>query len=154
MADQLAQHLGSVAIFAYLSPNELQIIEKYMFFNTINPGEFVFKEGEKGDYVCFVIHGMLEVIKINQNDQPVVLAQLTKGASIGEMALIDRLTRSASVRASGPTGLVVLTRKGFEMILRLHPEIGINILKGIASLLSLNLRKTSERLAEFMPTLG
>jgi hypothetical protein len=40
------------------------------------------------------------------------------------------------------------------MILRLHPEIGINILKGIASLLSLNLRKTSERLTEFMPTLG
>ena len=67
MADQLAQHLSNVAIFAYLSPNELQVIEKYMFFNTINPGEFVFKEGEKGDYVCFVIHGMLEVIKINQN---------------------------------------------------------------------------------------
>jgi CRP/FNR family cyclic AMP-dependent transcriptional regulator len=29
----------------------------------------------------------------------------------------------------------VLTRKGFEMILKLHPEIGIKILKGIASLL-------------------
>ncbi len=154
MAEQLAQHLSNVAIFSYLSQTDLQVIEKYMFFNTINPGEFVFKEGEKGDYVCFVIHGTLEVIKINSNDQPVVLTHLNKGASIGEMALIDRLTRSASVRASVPTGLVVLTRKGFEMILRLHPEIGINILKGVASLLSLNLRKTSEQLAQFMPTLG
>ena len=47
-----------------------------------------------------------------------------------------------------------MTRKGFDMILRLHPEIGINILKGVASLLSINLRKTSERLTEHMPTLG
>jgi hypothetical protein len=47
-----------------------------------------------------------------------------------------------------------MTRKGFDMILRLHPEIGINILKGIASLLRINLRKTSERLTEYMPTLG
>ena len=154
MADHLAQHLTSVAIFTYLSESEIQIIEKYMFFNTIKPGEFVFKEGEKGDYVCFVIHGMLEVIKFNQSDQPVILAKLSKGASIGEMALIDRLTRSASVRAASATGVVVMTRKGFEMILRLHPEIGINILKGVASLLSINLRKTSERLTEYMPTLG
>ena len=101
-----------------------------------------------------MIHGMLEVIKFNQSDQPVILAKLSKGASIGEMALIDRLTRSASVRAASATGVVVMTRKGFEMILRLHPEIGINILKGVASLLSINLRKTSERLTEYMPTLG
>jgi hypothetical protein len=40
------------------------------------------------------------------------------------------------------------------MILRLYPEIGIKILKGVASLLSMNLRKTSEKLAEYMPGLG
>ena len=41
MADHLAQHLTSVAIFTYLSESEIQVIEKYMFFNTIKPGEFV-----------------------------------------------------------------------------------------------------------------
>jgi CRP-like cAMP-binding protein len=70
------------------------------------------------------------------------------------MALIDKLTRSASIRACTSSSLIVLTRKGFDMILKLHPEIGIKILKGIASLLSINLRKTSDKLAEFMPPLA
>ena len=56
--------------------------------------------------------------------------------------------------ARNASRLIVLTRKGFDLILRLHPEIGIKILKGIALLLSTNLRKTSDRLAEFMPPLA
>ena len=154
MTERLSDYLSLIPIFSGLSETELQTIEKYMFFNKIGPGEFVFKEGEKGDFVCFVASGALDVIKFNQNAQPVVITTLAKGGSIGEMALIDKLTRSASIRACTPTSLIVLTRKGFEMILKLHPEIGIKILKGVASLLSINLRKTSDKLAEFMPPLA
>lgn len=154
MSERLADHLTHVTIFSGLTPEELVAIEKYMFFSKVEPGEFVFREGEKGDYVCFVADGTLDIIKVNNNAQPVVIASMTKGASIGEMALIDKLTRSASVRARNPSSLIVLTRKGFDLILKLHPEIGIKILKGIALLLSINLRKTSDKLAEFMPPLA
>jgi CRP-like cAMP-binding protein len=153
MSERLAEHLGQIPIFAALTQTELQTIEKFMFFNKVEAGDFVFKEGEKGDYVCFVASGALDIIKFNQNAQPVVITTLSRGGSIGEMALIDKLTRSASVRACTTSSLIVLTRKGFDMILKLHPEIGIKILKGIASLLSINLRKTSDKLAEFMPPL-
>jgi CRP/FNR family cyclic AMP-dependent transcriptional regulator len=154
MSERLSDHLGQIPIFSGLNEQELLAIEKFMFFNKVEPGEYVFKEGEKGDYVCFVAAGALDVIKLNQNAQPVVITTLARGGSIGEMALIDKLTRSASIRACTPSSLIVLTRKGFEMILKLHPEIGIKILKGIASLLSINLRKTSDKLAEFMPPLA
>ena len=154
MSERLADHLSLIPIFSALQNEELQTIEKYMFFNKIEPGEYVFREGEKGDYVCFVAGGALDVIKLNQQAQPVVITTLAKGGSIGEMALIDKLTRSASVRAVAPSSLIVLTRKGFDLILKLHPEIGIKILKGVASLLSINLRKTSDKLAEFMPPLA
>ncbi len=154
MSERLADHLSLIPIFSALQNEELQTIEKYMFFNKIEPGEYVFREGEKGDYVCFVAGGALDVIKLNQHAQPVVITTLAKGGSIGEMALIDKLTRSASVRAVAPSSLIVLTRKGFDLILKLHPEIGIKILKGVASLLSINLRKTSDKLAEFMPPLA
>lgn len=154
MSERLSDHLGQIPIFSGLNEQELLAIEKFMFFNKVEPGEYVFKEGEKGDYVCFVASGALDVIKLNQNAQPVVITTLARGGSIGEMALIDKLTRSASIRACTPSSLIVLTRKGFEMILKLHPEIGIKILKGIASLLSINLRKTSDKLAEFMPPLA
>lgn len=154
MSERLADYLSLVPIFSALTPDELQSVEKYMFFSKVEPNEFVFREGEKGDYVCFVADGALDVIKFNHNAQPVVIATLAKGGSIGEMALIDKLTRSASVRARAPSSLIVLTRKGFDLILKLHPDIGIKILKGIALLLSINLRKTSDKLAEFMPPLA
>ena len=153
MSERLADYLCLIPIFSALQPDELQAIEKFMFFNKIESGEYVFKEGEKGDYVCFVASGALDVIKLNHNAQPVIITTLAKGSSIGEMALIDKLTRSASVRACTPTNLIVLTRKGFDLILKLHPAIGIKILKGVASLLSINLRNTSDKLAEFMPPL-
>lgn len=154
MSERLSDHLTHVTIFTGLAQEDLVAIEKYMFFSKVEPGEYVFREGEKGDYVCFVAAGSLEVIKVNGNSQPVVIARMAKGSSIGEMALIDKLTRSASVRAQTSSNLIVLTRKGFDLILRMHPEIGIKILKGVASLLSINLRKTSDKLAEFMPPLA
>ena len=70
MSESLADYLGQVPIFSNLALPELQTIEKYMFFNKVELGEFVFKEGEKGDYVCFVMHGALDVIKLNQHAQP------------------------------------------------------------------------------------
>ena len=63
------------------------------------------------------------------------------------MALIDMLTRSATVKASELTALVKLSKKDFETILNDYPRIGIEILRGIAVLLSLKLRRTSENLS-------
>lgn len=137
-------------IFAGLSTQELAAIEKFMFVNNVEAGDCVFNEGEKGDYVCFVASGMLDVLKKNSAGLQVVITAIQAGNSIGEMALIDRQSRSASVRARETSSLVVLTRKGFDMIIRQHPDIAIRILINIAQKLSQNIRSTSERLAEFM----
>ncbi|MDF3030399.1 MAG: cyclic nucleotide-binding protein [Moraxellaceae bacterium] len=154
MNEHLADHLSLIPMFSTLTAEELQGIEKYLFFKSVDQGGFVFREGERGDYLCFVALGTLEVIKHNHEGQPVVISRLAKGHSIGEMALLDRLTRSASVRASTPSRLIVLTRESFDAVLDQHPVVGIKILKGIAHVLSTNLRKTSDRLAEFMPSLA
>lgn len=153
MSERPADYLSLIPIFFGLMPDELLVVEQHCTVMHKAPGEFVFREGEKGEAVCFVASGSLEVIKFNQNAQPVVITLLGKGSSIGEMALIDRLTRSASVRARTQASLIVLTQEGFEHILQSHPAVGIKILKGIAHLLSMSLRKTSDRLAEFMPSL-
>ncbi|MDF2445061.1 MAG: cyclic nucleotide-binding protein [Moraxellaceae bacterium] len=154
MSERLADDLSLIPIFSTLQPDELHTLEGQLYLRKVAPGELVFREGEKGDYLCFVASGNLEVIKLNQGAQPVVISKLAKGSSIGEMALLDRLTRSASVRAATASSLVVLTRESFEHILAEHPAIGIKIMRGIALLLSFNLRKTSDRLAEFMPSLA
>jgi CRP-like cAMP-binding protein len=80
----------------------------------------------------------------------VIIASLTRGRSIGEMAIIDDYPRSATIKAWANSTLVTLTREGFEQILDQHSAIGIKLLKEISRLLSMNLRRTSSQLADYL----
>ena len=142
--------LIEIPIFDKVHSSELKLITKFMNFMDFEPKEIVFKEGEKGDYVCFVADGAFRVIKKTESGRQVVIASLTKGRSFGEMAVIDDFPRSATVRAWSKSTLVILTREGFNNILDQHPAIGIKILKRMARLLSMNLRKTSSQLADHL----
>jgi len=140
----------NIPILARLKDKELKIIIKYMNLIEVIPGETVFKEGDTGDYVCFVVDGTLDVVKKSETGESIVISTLSKGGSIGEMAVIDELPRSATVKARTKSTLITLSQENFNYILAEHSTIGVKVLKGIARLLSMNLRKTSSRLADYM----
>ena len=146
----IVDFLITMLLFDSLSSNELDIVSKHMNVVTIDRDEVIFREGDKGDYVCFVVEGSVEVLKQTGESKSVVLNRLRKNSTIGEMALIDEYSRSATVRVVTQSTLVTLSRTSFDRIIEDHPRIGIKILKGISRLLSLNLRKTSSRLADYM----
>lgn len=148
MNNILFEHLKTSPIFSKLEPHMFQTIENYLVFYELQPNDYLFKEGEHGDYIAFILVGELLVLKNNQHGSSTQVGRVKAGDCIGEMALIDTLTRSASAMASQPTALVTLSKKNFEMILTEYPKVGIEMLRGIANLLSLRLRKTSEELAK------
>lgn len=143
-----------IPIFDNLDPHELRLAVKYMNIVQAKPGEIIFREGDRGDYVCFVADGTLEVIKTSESGHHVAISTLGKGRSIGEMSILDNFPRSASVRARSSAQMVTLSREDFNTIVDEHPRIGIKILMGLARILSLSLRKTSSRLADYMLPLG
>lgn len=142
--------LIDIPLFDEVSSAELKIVARHMNLIQVKAGDTLFNEGDKGSYMCFVVDGILDIIKETARGRDVVISSLARGRSIGEMSVIDNAPRSATVRARTVTNLVVLTRDAFEAILKTHPQIGIKILKGLARLLSMNLRKTSSQLADFM----
>jgi len=113
-------------------------------------GEHLFVEGDQGTLMGFVVNGILEIQKRADTGENIVLARLTKGSSIGEMALIDKSPRSATVIAKQATTMVTLTDKGFELLAEKYPSLGIKVIQKIARLLSLNMRRTSSKLADLM----
>lgn len=147
---QIIDFLIQIPLFDQLDSTELMLLANHMNFYEIKKDELLFKEGDKGDYVCFIVEGRLEVIKESATGQAVVIATLSKGRTIGEMSIIDHTPRSATVKASTDATLVTLTGKGFDTILEKHSKIGIKILKGVARLLSMNMRKTSSQLADIL----
>lgn len=148
--EETRSFLINLPIFSSFNVDELSILAKHMSYIHLQNGEHLFLEGDQGSFMGFVVSGILEVQKRSDTGQNIALARLPKGSSIGEMAIIDKSPRSATVIARQPTTMVTLTDKGFDILAERYPSLGIKVIKKIARLLSLNMRRTSSKLADLM----
>lgn len=142
--------LVDLPFFAKFDSQELDVLEKNLELKRYIKGEFVFREGEPGTFMGFVVKGSLEVVKENKKGQLKRLVEIKKGLTFGEMALADNYARSATIMVKEPSELLILTRDKLDEICGRHPEIGIKILQGVSRLLSLNLRRTSGALSDYL----
>ena len=152
MKENITDLLVKIPMFAGLNAEELEILKKYIELFEVEQGATLFEEGDQGDYVCFVVNGRLDVTKRTITGDDFVLNTLARGQSVGELSIIDKRPRSATVRAKTEATLFTLTRSDFEVIMKEYSEISIKILKGLSLLLSKKLRQTSSRLISYMAT--
>jgi CRP/FNR family cyclic AMP-dependent transcriptional regulator len=148
--ENIIDFIANVPLFDMLKDEELSIVAKNMNLLDFSKDEIIWNEWDKGDFICFVVAGKLNVLKRCSVDTLSPMASLERGKSIGELSIVERFPRSATLKASTDAVVVTLSRDTFELILKEHTEIGIKILKSLACLLSHNLRKTSSRLDDYM----
>lgn len=141
----------TLPLFDVFRTDEIDILSRHMNYAEILRGEHLFVEGDKGDFMCFVVRGLLDVLKTSSNGTYRVIARLGKGNTIGEMSIIDKSPRSATVIARQPSVVIILTKKGFDILTDRYPVVGITLLKKIMRLLSLNMRLTTSKLADNLP---
>ena len=154
MNQSIIDFLISLPIFDKLSSEELHVVGKFMYYVKAKHGKIIFKEGDKGSYIFFLASGVVDVLKYSESGHYVSIATLSKGRSIGEMAVIDNYTRSATIRTRDNVMLLMIEKTEFNKLLEKYPAIGVKILLGITRLLSQGLRKTSSRLVDYMLPLG
>lgn len=148
---QVTDFFMSVPFFDRINHEEIKVIAKHIAMMDVKKGDILFNESDKGNYLCFIVSGILEVIvKKEATGEDVVIATLSKGQSTGEMAIIEDMPRFATIRALDDSKIYILSKSAFELILTKHPHIGIKLLKGVAYVLSNNLRHTSIKLASVM----
>ena len=138
--------LEQIPFFDDLSEDEMTTLMNYMSLYELDAGEILFKEGEIGQYVSFVVEGKMDVLKKSITGSEISIATISHGYALGEMALIDQSPRSATIRAQTKATLAVLPQSAFKIILKNQPAIGIKILTGFARFQTENLRKTSDQL--------
>lgn len=153
-AEALADFIINLPLFEFLEREALAKVAAHMDFLDLEPGQVLFNEWDRADFVCFIQSGELDVTKKTGPDNREVMATLRRGRSIGEMSIINNFPRSSTVVARTRVRLAIFPRMAFETILDENAGIGVNILKGLANLLSVNLKKTSSRLADNMLPLG
>ena len=101
--------------------------------------------------MCFVVRGLLDVLKKTTTGDYRVVARLGKGSTIGEMSIIDKSPRSATAIARQPSVVIILTKKGFDILTIDYPSVGVTLLKTIMRMLSLNMRLTTSKLVDTLP---
>lgn len=141
-------HLSSIPVLRDLTDSELDTLDGYFSEVWLQPGDTLFNEGDREQFVGFIMQGSVEIVKNSVSGQSQQIARLNKGSTIGEMSLLDSLPRSATVKAIMPTLFHILRQEDFREIERESPAIAIKILKFIARSLSMNMRKTSNTLSD------
>ncbi|HLP28026.1 MAG TPA: cyclic nucleotide-binding domain-containing protein [Candidatus Didemnitutus sp.] len=84
----------------------------------VTPGEFVFRYGDRARFMYFISHGSVEVLSSDGSQ----IGTLQTGDFFGEMALLEKRRRSASIRAIEYSDLYVLDAAAFDHILTNFPE--------------------------------
>ncbi|KAH7484532.1 hypothetical protein PRIC1_003842 [Phytophthora ramorum] len=93
------------------------------------PGEYVFKEGQVGRHMYFLVKGVAEVVLKAGTSEEQVVATLLEGGYFGEIAMLTRSKRAASIRAKTYMSLFVLSLNGLDRISLHYPEMAHNIIQ-------------------------
>lgn len=109
--------LRSIPLFSELSDKDLLRICKNVLEVDLEPGEVLFEEGDQGDRAYVIQSGELEIYK-HSGTQEIMLAKRGPEEIIGEIALFEDTRRTASVRATKATHLIVISREQLDELIR------------------------------------
>ncbi len=145
--------LGRSPVFDLLSRAELQALARLCRTVTWAAGDVVFREGDPGASLFVLTEGEVEVLNGHGEDPaagPKVIAVLSAPSAFGEMALVDREARSATVRARTPCQALELTAEAFTAFRKRSRDGFTFVVINVARILSSRLRETSQRLASHL----
>lgn len=125
------ERLARVPLFSSLSQRDLQRIAARATSHRAHAGEELTREGRPG-FEFFVIGDGRAVVRRKGRK----VASLKKGDFFGELALLERVPRNATVVAETDMELWVLDGREFGAVLREVPEIAVKLLAGLAKRLS------------------
>jgi len=140
--------LAETPIFGSLPEPVLSRLVDAIHVVRLDAGAEVFAEGELARCMFLVAEGELEICKRGRNGAEFCLAVLGRGASVGEMALIDIQPRSATVRALNPTLLYVLNQSEIAKLYATDLEVYALLVSNIAREISRRLRVADQVLVD------
>jgi signal transduction histidine kinase len=127
MIDTIKGFLHNLSLFSELSDSDLDKLVDMAEEVTLEQGDVLMEEGTPGDALYIVLDGDFEVSKRSGN-QEVVLAMRGTGEVLGEMALIEDLPRSATVKASRKSKLLKITKGVFQTLIGSSTSAALSVL--------------------------
>ena len=119
--------LEAIPLFRGLTPAEQRHLHNLLGVKSFPAGASILTAEQPGDVAYIVLDGTVKVQVDRPDGTPVILAILRAGEVAGEMSLVDRLGRSATVVAMEQSTLAWLTNRDFWNCLRSMPTMTFNL---------------------------
>ncbi|MEZ4471294.1 MAG: cyclic nucleotide-binding domain-containing protein [bacterium] len=148
-ANALHAFFVKVPLFSGLSREELDDIVRAVRPVNIPAGQVIFAEHDAGDSAYVIQAGHVEVSR-RIDGKDVVLARLGPSEVIGELALIDGASRSATCRTLEDCTLLRLDKGEFDYLRRNLRPAAYSIIRVIAATIAGRIRATNEQMAELL----
>lgn len=136
------ERLRGMPIFRYLNYQELVRVLNITTVREVNVTETILREGTTGDELYILLEGR---VALHKDDT--FLTELVSGDHFGEMALVDREPRSATVVALEHTRLLSIRRKDFYDLVQSETQASVKLLWSFVQVLARRLRKTTSELS-------
>jgi CRP-like cAMP-binding protein len=141
----LAQ-LQSIPIFAPLPASSLEKIIPLLRLRRMKTGTDIIRQGDLGQYLYVIAKGKVLVVHERGQTGEELLATLSERECFGEMSLISGEPVSATIRASTPVTLLVLSKDDFDLLLMETPSLNVYFTK----LLAQRLQQANTKMMEIL----
>jgi CRP-like cAMP-binding protein len=121
------EHLARVPMFSACSKRELELLARRAEDLHVDEGAVLVKEGDSGREFFVIGEGKARVSRAGKD-----LAVLGAGDFFGELSLLDRAPRNATVTAQTPLDVFVLDERSFAGLLGEIPTLSQKLLVGMA----------------------
>jgi CRP/FNR family cyclic AMP-dependent transcriptional regulator len=141
--EETAALLANVGVFEALAPEDLARVAEVAVPRRLDPGQVVFREGDKSDTCYIVQDGRCRAVREHQDGRAITLAQFGPGDIFGELAMFDDETRSATIEAIDAVDLVALLATDLRRLMREHTDIAVKLVVSLGR----RLRAANERIS-------
>jgi len=144
--DSVAAALQQTAIFGELHDSALRELAQVCLQRTYRRGQFLWYEGDSGDYLVVIVRGLVKVTVTSPRGDEMLLVTLGPSEVVGELSVIDGGARSASVVALTPTTGIVIGRAPLIALMQRSPELLDVLLRSMGALV----RRLTERATDLV----
>lgn len=149
---ELAKLLRRLPIFSALEAEEAVLVASRCTGLKYQPGMRIFSEGEFADSVMIVVSGAVQVGVCVADGPDLVIATVSPGGILGEMALIDPAPRAATATAITETVVLVIDAHAFSDLLAAGHPAASGVLRTISLQVCSRMRAVEAKLDGLLST--
>lgn len=146
--------LASIPLFRGLTAEQLKVMERVARKKRFPKDGVIIREGDQGDVMYVLARGSVQVSRtvtlslsrsgVGEGEKSFAKLDADDHPAFGEMAILEKSLRGATVTALSDCDLLEISHGDFERLCHEDPVLGYQVIRNIASQLSTRLRRTNQ----------